>query len=150
MLSNQALNKAAELCSKSERCSWEISRKLHDWGLSDEQSDHIIGQLQKEKFIDDNRYAHFFARDKFRFNKWGKIKIAYELRMRNIPNELIQSVLNEINNDSYLETLQDLLKAKASGLKAKDQWDKRSKLMRFAQGRGFEADVTLKVIENYI
>ena len=49
----QALAKAAALCSSSEKCTGQILTKLAAWGMDTAQSEHIIQRLQAEKFIDD-------------------------------------------------------------------------------------------------
>ena len=56
-----AFDKAALLCSKSEKCTSEIQEKLKLWGLSAEESDPVIKQLIAEKYLDDERFARAFC-----------------------------------------------------------------------------------------
>lgn len=42
----------------------------------------IIDRLVVEKFIDEERYCRAFVNDKFRFAKWGKMKITQALYMK--------------------------------------------------------------------
>ena len=85
-----AYDKAAVLCSRSEYCTYEIGEKLKLWGLSPEEAVLVIENLIAEKYIDDERFARAYAKDKFKFNRWGKQKIAYMLRSKNIPAEIIE------------------------------------------------------------
>lgn len=134
-----AYDKAAVLCSRSEKCTSEIQDKLKLWGLSAEESEPVIKKLITEKYIDDERFARAYAKDKFRFNRWGKQKIEYMLRAKKINQETVQLALEEITDEGYSNELLKLIADKEKTIKAKDQYDKRNKLMRFAMGRGFES-----------
>ena len=79
------MNKARALCASKEYCISEVLDKLRSWGTDDNDSARIIELLEKDNFINEERYASGFVKDKFNFNKWGKIKIAAHLRAKNIP-----------------------------------------------------------------
>lgn len=136
---NIAYDKAALLCSRSEKCTSEIQEKLRLFGLSAEESEPVMKKLADEKYIDDERFARAFVKDKFRFNHWGKQKIEYMLRAKKISQEILELAFEEIEDEGYAEELLKLLTDKAKTVKGKDQYDKRNKLMRFAMGRGFES-----------
>ncbi|MDP3915215.1 MAG: regulatory protein RecX [Bacteroidota bacterium] len=136
---NIAYDKAAVLCSRSEKCTSEIQEKLKLFGLSVEESQPVIKKLVDEKYIDDERFARAFVKDKFRFNHWGKQKIEYMLRAKKINQEILALAFEEIEDEGYADELLKLLTDKAKTVKGKDQYDKRNKLMRFAMGRGFES-----------
>ena len=142
----EALNKAAALCSAAEKCEWDIREKLCVWEISDSEADKIITYLKKENFLDENRFAAFFVKDKFRFNKWGRIKIAYVLKMKHISNDIIQEAMLAIDDEEYFSTLCDILQSKQKGLKYKDEYDRRAKLTRFAQSRGFEYEIISRAV----
>lgn len=134
-----AYDKAAVLCSKSEKCTSEIQDKLKLWGLSSDESEPVIKKLISEKYLDNERFARAYAKDKFRFNRWGKQKIEYMLRAKKINQETVKLALEEITDEGYSDELLNLIAIKEKTIKAKDQYDKRNKLMRFAMGRGFES-----------
>ena len=134
-----AFDRAAFLCSRSEHCISEVVEKLKLWGLQEEDVGPVIEKLTKEKYIDDERFARAYVKDKFRFNHWGKQKIAFMLRAKNISAEIQELAFEEIQEEKYSEDLQKLLSDKEKSIKAKDKYDKRNKLMRFALGRGFES-----------
>lgn len=142
-----AYDKAAFLCSRSEHCSSEIQEKLKAWGLPAEDSEPVIEKLIVEKYLDEERFARAYAKDKFRFNHWGKQKIAFMLRSKNISPEIVELAFEEIEDEGYLEELRKLLADKEKSIKAKDQYDKRNKLMRFAMGRGFESSQISMIIK---
>jgi len=147
---NDALNKAAALCSKSEKCSGDIRKKLLDWGLSPEDANKAVAWLQDEKFLDDERFAGFFARDKFRFNGWGRIKIRYTLRQKDVAGPIIDKAVAAIDENDYRRFLKELIQAKAGKIKAESTYEKKGKLVRYAQGRGFEPELIFNAVDDVL
>lgn len=146
---NTAKSKLAKLCSIKEICRQDAMDKLHKWEIFNEAED-IIDWLEKEKFIDDSRYSKFYVRDKYRFNKWGRIKISHHLRHKNIKEMDISKALDEINDEEYKGILYSLISQKYKSLNDDDPIKIKSKLYRYAQNKGFEADLIFKQIENII
>jgi len=141
-----ALKRAAALCSSQEQCSNHIREKLNTWKVSSNDADHIINLLVKEKFLDDQRYATFYVRDKFRFNGWGKIKLAVMLRQKEIPESVIQEALNQIDPELYKQKCMHLISEKSASLKETNQFKRKGKLFRFAAQRGFESDLIHQIL----
>ena len=133
--------KATAICSRGETCTFDIKEKLKKWELNEEDAKAVINQLTKEKYLDDERFARAYVKDKFRFNNWGRQKIAYMLNAKKIGKEIQEAAFEEIEEESYSDKLLKLITDKEKTIKSKDQYDKRNKLMRFAMGRGFESNV---------
>ncbi|MEN8230064.1 MAG: regulatory protein RecX [Bacteroidota bacterium] len=141
-----ALRRAADLCSRQEQCTGDMRVKLKAWKMSEEERERIILKLQDEKFLDDGRFATFFVKDKFRLNRWGKIKISHMLRQKGVSEETIQDALDQIDVEAYFQTCVDLIQGKSASLKEKNQFTRKGKLYRFAAGRGFEPDLIHRVL----
>lgn len=135
---DEILYKLAAKCSVSEQCMSDIEAKLSRYDLTEEECTRILRHLVEEKYIDDRRYAEAFVRDKYRFNKWGRIKIAQGLRMKDIDSETISTAMEAIDEAEYLDILRDLIKAKRKSTRGKNDYEINGKLVRFATGRGFE------------
>ncbi|MDD3078349.1 MAG: regulatory protein RecX [Paludibacter sp.] len=142
----ELLHKAASYCSISEHCISEVEEKLNAWCVDCDQREKIINRLIEEDFINEKRYCVAFAKDKFHYNKWGKIKISYSLKQKGLPAELINYALNTIDDGEYEEMLSVLLKNKIKTIKWQYEFEKMGKLFNFAQGRGFENTVIDRVI----
>ncbi len=138
---SEAFYRAAALCSRAEKCSADILTKLNRWGVDEMDADVVLQQLIEEKYVDDERFARSFVRDKFRFNKWGKIKIAYQLHGKRINSNTIEAAMNEIGDETYKNTLIELITEKNKSVKVANPYDRKAKLIRFAQARGFEMDL---------
>ena len=143
----EILHFAASYCSMAERCIQDVRLKIVSAGATPEMEERIITRLLKEKFIDETRYCRSFVNDKFRFNHWGRIKIGYELRQKNIDSALISSAIDQIDEQAYESVLYALLKDKKRTVKGQTEQDLFNKLYRFATGKGFESNVTVRQLK---
>ena len=135
---SEMLHRAAAYCSASERCIQDVEKKIKAAGLTGEESDRIVARLLEERFIDESRFARYFVNDKLHFNKWGRIKINYEMQRKGIPSDIRSEALAGIDEQEYQSILLSLLKSKKKSTRGKDDRDVYTKLLRFAAGRGFE------------
>lgn len=148
---NKALAKMMDVCSRTEKCTRDVRDKLRKWELPESQITTIIEQLKEQKFIDDDRYAKAFVRDKSKFNRWGKTKIRYHLQAKGISAEVIAIALKEIKEDKYQEQLEQILRNKIRGmLPIEDLYKAKAKLIRFAASRGFEAGLIYAAVDKLL
>ncbi len=146
----QALAKAMAMCSQSERCRFDVVAKLRLWELSEEEVSRAINYLIKERFLNEERYVDFYINDKLRFNKWGKVKLTYMLRQKQIPEALISSALSRIDEAFYRKVLSDLLQSKIKSVKGASDYERKGKLAVFAQGHGFETELAFHIANQLI
>lgn len=109
--------KMAALCSKSEQCTSDIRKKIRSLEANSMTEDNIVSRLEKENFLNDARYALTYVSEKFRINKWGKVKIRYYLKMKGLEEKFIESALNSIDHDDYVALLVKIMKEKARSTK---------------------------------
>jgi len=143
----QSYRKAADYCAIQDRCISEIKLKLRSWNIDKSHHSGLLSKLAEEGFLDEKRFALNYAGGKFRIKGWGKIKIAAELRSRNIPAAFIQQALNSISSDDYFASL-DLLIQKKIKLLGGSTVENRQKAMRFALSRGFEAGLIAELMRD--
>jgi regulatory protein len=111
-------------------------------------SKKIIDTLVKENFINETRYSEAFVRDKFTYNKWGKIKIAAHLKSKSIPGDLIKTSLDVIDNELYIKTLKEIIFSHRKSVKAKNQYDLKGKLLRYGLSKGFESHLLYDLLND--
>jgi regulatory protein len=143
----RVLEKCMAICSRGEKCISDIQLKLDKWDVQAADSKKIIDKLIAEKFIDEERFVRFFVRDKLRINRWGRIKIAFMLKGKGISQRAVADALAQIEDEEYSRILEDLLIHKKKSIKASKPYELKSKLVRFAQSRGFEYDAISKVLQ---
>lgn len=136
---DSALKQLMEICSRAEKSPFDIEKKLKDWGLESD-SEYILRVLQKERFLDSKRFALAFARDKMKFNKWGKTKIRYMLSGHKIPSDIIEYAISQIDEAEYSDMVSEEMNKKMKSLKIKNPYQKKAKLYAFGNQRGYEAD----------
>jgi regulatory protein len=137
----------AALCAQAEHCQWEMVEKMRKWEIPEEAQARIMERLVKERYVDDERFARAFAKDKVRYNKWGRRKVEQALWQKHIDEDIRKNVLNEIDDEEYLSVLRPLLKQKRKSTKAQNDYELNQKLMRFALGRGFTFDIIKQCID---
>lgn len=144
---NEARYKAEAYCAVAERCISDVRRKLQLWGAPEESVENILQALVKDNYISEQRYVVAFVREKHRFNRWGTARIAQALRMKQLPSDLIEEAMAGLDTEEYLLTLSGLLQKKKKEVKARNDYERNGKLIRFALGRGYGMDDILKCLK---
>lgn len=136
----------------------EMPREREEKQLTAEDIPYILHLLEKERFIDDRRFAGAYVRDKLRFNGWGKNKISYMLRSLGVEENIIREALAENYREADIrkepdcpdagEVLRKLVENKWKSLKKSEPLQNRKmKVLRFAIGRGFEYSRVLEILQ---
>ena len=99
MDAKKALNIVAGQCSKKEYCSFDVLKKLQRWELDEKDIAAVMEFLVENHFLDDVRFAEAYVRDKHRFNRWGKLKIAQMLRQKHVAENIIEHALSSLPED---------------------------------------------------
>lgn len=139
--------KARKYCAYAERCTWDVRQKLMRLGASGHDITDIIGELVEEGYLDDSRFAAFFATGKFRNNRWGKQKIRAELLKRGIKEQVIRQALATIDDEAYDNCLRWLIDKKNAGLDRKNARDAGTKIVAYCVQKGFEADHVIRLLD---
>jgi len=143
----QALQKLKHYCGYQERCHSEVKEKLYDLGVRKGDKDEIISTLIEENYLNEERFAIQFAGGKFRIKQWGKKKIKYELKQKQVSNYSINKALQSIDKDLYRKTLQKLATQKLKTLRSESNaFIKKQKLYAYLVQKGFEQDIVAETI----
>ena len=144
---NEAYLTLAALCAQAEHCQYEMLEKMRRWELTEEAQARVMHRLVGEKYVDDERFARAFVKDKIRYNKWGRRKVEQAMWAKHIDEDIRQRVLDEVDDEEYISVLRPLLKQKRKSIKANSDYELNGKLIRFAMGRGFTMDIIKQCIE---
>jgi regulatory protein len=143
----RVVGKIARYCAFEERCIHDVKQKLREWKVTSDGIARIISYLEENDFISQTRYAKSFARGKFHSNKWGRIKIEYELKSRGIPELLIRDALQEIGVEEYGIMIRELILKKQQEIKAGKNLNIREKIITFVTGKGYEFDLIAEALK---
>ena len=144
------LSKAQQYCSYQERSLFEVKTRLEDWQTQPKIAEKIIAQLIQDDYLNEERFAKNFAIGKFRQKHWGKNKIIHALKLKKVPDLIIQIGLEEIDDFEYTSTLVDMLKKKSKEIKETNLYKKNYKLAAFATKKGFRSGLVWDVINQMI
>ena len=145
----EALQKIMQYCAYQERCHSEVKTKLYDFGLYTNEVDKIIATLIEDNYLNEERFAILFAGGKFRIKQWGKIKIQYELKSKQISPANIKNALSQIDEDAYIKTLEKHYETYYKKLKGAAQI-KKVKTMKHLMAKGFEANVINEIAKKLV
>jgi regulatory protein len=147
----QALQKAKYYCAYQDRCHSEVKEKLYSLGLYKKDVEELLSNLIEENYLNEERFAIQFAGGKFRIKQWGKVKIKYELRKKQVSDYCIKKALASINENEYQKTIQKLFSAKLKTLKSeKNIFIKKKKLQDHLLQKGFESTLINKIINDKV
>ncbi len=141
----QALKKLQHYCAYQDRCHSEVRSKLLKLGVYGMDLENVITELITDNYLNEERFAQSYARGKFRMKKWGKGKILRQLKMKRISDYCIKKAMLEIDEEEYLQTLEDLILKKMG---TDDDWDyeKFQKAGKYVLQKGYESHLVWNII----
>lgn len=143
----EALQKAKQYCAYQERCHSEVKEKLYSFGMHKKEAEELLSELISDNYLNEERFAIQFAGGKFRIKQWGRIKIKYALKQKQVSEYSIKKALKAIEEKEYNKTLVKLFEQKLKTLKAeKNIFIKKRKLQDHLLQKGFETELIRKLI----
>ncbi len=146
----EAKVKAAAYCAYQERCQQEVRDKIYSYGLHKIEVEDLISYLITEGFINEVRFARAYAGGKFRIKKWGKVRIAHELKLRKISEACISKGFEEISEEEYIKTLDTLINKKSASLKHKIALIRKKKVAGYLINKGYEGALVWERLKDYV
>ena len=142
----QALQKLKHFCAYQERCHSEVQEKLYKLGAWKKDHDEIIAALIEENYLNEERFAMAYAGGKFRIKQWGRVKIKYELKQKQVSDYSIKKALKQIEEEEYLKVLNRLAKEKYESLKKEQYLIRKKKTTDYLLAKGFEPELVKKTL----
>lgn len=146
MDAKKAKIKIANICSKRETPESDVVNKLSKWNIDIKDIKEIVKWLIDNNFINENRYAAAYTREKLYINKWGKNKIREGLIGKKINRDIIDTTLSEIDVEDYKSICHQLLEKKSKSIPPDDEYKTKVKIIRFLVSRGFEYDIINSIL----
>ena len=144
----EAFQKLKHYCAYQERCHSEVKEKLYNIGIWKKEHDEIIATLIEDNYLNEERFAIAYAGGRFRIKKWGRTKIKYELKQKQVSDYCIKKALKKIDEEDYLKVLGKLAKEKYASLKNDQPLIRKKKTITYLQQKGYEYELIIHSIEN--
>lgn len=138
--------KAEHYCASRECCRFDLERKFSQWEVSEKIWEDVLSHLESYGFLDEKRYIRAFIDAKFKHNNWGKIKIKHALKQKQLPEDEIEVLLDELDHEEYLNVLRKLVNKKAFQVKGSNNYQKRQKVINSLTSKGFEPSLIIEVL----
>jgi len=144
---NSLRKKAMDLLARREHSVDELQQKLLSHAKKKELDVEIvadvIGALQKEGLVSDERFTEAFVRYRMN-NGYGPRRIQSELRERGV-DEKIQAAYLDFSDPQWFDQV-ELVRRKRFGENPPEDYKERARQARFLQYRGFTTDQTKRVL----
>jgi len=145
------LDKLEQFCASQERCNFDVRTKMIKLKVPENDHKHIIEKLTTDGFINEERFTKSFVRGKINYKKDGKTKIRYKLIQKQIPAQIIQTVLADFQDEIYTENIERLVERKWVQFIQKNEKAKaKEKLINYMRGKGYsynEIQVVFRTLE---
>jgi regulatory protein len=142
----QALQKLRQYCAYQERSHSEVQQKLWNLGVKRSEHDEIISTLIEEDYLNEERFAKAFVGGKFRMKDWGRKKIYYALREKQVSEYSIKKAMKEIDDEDYKKILLELAGKKYDSLKDEQYLVRKKKTIDYLMQKGYEPDLVTKAV----
>lgn len=140
--------KLVNYCVYQDRCHKEVEQKMWDYLLVPEAKDEILLYLMKENYLNEERFARSYIRGKFYMKSWGRNKIRNHLKFKGVPEKLINSCFDEIEDDDYYKTLNKLYNNYYSKITGLQVYQKKSKTIKYLLSKGFEYEEITQIMKD--
>jgi regulatory protein len=137
-------------CAYQERCHKEVHQKLRDMHMIPEAIDAVIVHLLEHNFLNEERFAKTFVSGKFNIKKWGRRRLAQELKLKDISKYTINLAMGTIGNDEYIDTFNALAEKKLNSINETNILKKKKKLADYLLYRGWEPHLVYEKVNELV
>lgn len=144
----EAYNKALTYISYKQRTKKEIKDKLCNYSI--DVIDKVIKKLDELSLLDEKKYIEAFINDQINLGNKGPFYIKKELKKLNINIDYIDEILNNINEDVWIEKVKKIVDKKINTNK---KLSKESLLLKIKNDLillGYSKNIIDKVLSNII
>lgn len=145
-IDKELYEKLSNFCAYQERCVSDVKQKMQKLKIEKEDYDNYLEKLKEANYINEDRYVKYFVNAHAK-KKWGKTKIKSALSGKRIAQDLIKKYLDDMDEENYDEQIKTIAEKKWPTIKAATPRDKKTKMLRFLLGKGYEMNKALSVLK---
>ncbi len=135
----EATKKLEHYCAYQERCHQEVKQKLVSMHMIPEAIDVIMIHLLEHNFLNEERFAKAYVRGKFKIKAWGRRRLIFQLKQKDVSKFNIKQALAEISDEEYIGVFNDLAEKVAHTIKETNKLKKKKKFVDYFLYRGWES-----------
>lgn len=144
----EVYNKTVKYILKKRRSKKEIYKYLEKFNLKDKEINKIIDKLKELNLINDVEFCKAYINDKLYLSKSGINKIRIELLEQEIPYNIIEEELNNIDTGILSNRLEKLILKKINSNKKYSNQLLKQKILNEMINLGYDKNSILQILEN--
>ena len=144
----RALDLAYKALNRRERTVFELRSYLEGKLVEPAAIDAAVDELERERLLDDARYARHFAEDKRMLERWGGERIERELTRRGVALDLIETALAARDHAGELDAALALLAEKAPERPSDDR--ARDRAWRMLVRKGYAPELAYDAVRAHM
>lgn len=146
----EALASLMRLCSRAEKAESDARRLMRGWGVAAADAENVLARLVRDRFIDDNRYAEAFVREKLRLSGWGAYKIRMTLQRKGVAKAIIDDALRQSDDTDMTQRLRTQFERKIRTVRYTTQYELKTKLIRYGLSLGYDYETVLDAANSLV
>ena len=142
-----ALQKAFAYLAKRDRSSAQVRARLEDHGVDAGTADETILELERQGYLDDERFARLFAEDRRNLDGWGTERIATALSNSGIDSATIEEAVGSRERGDEIADALRVLERKCPEPPTDDR--ERERALAHLVRRGYELELAYDAVRAY-
>lgn len=130
------------------RTSKEIKDYLNKKNFNTKLIDEVLDRLNKEGYLNEEKYIDAFVNDKVNLTNWGPYKIKKSLLDLELDETLINNKLNTINENVWNGKIEKIINKKLNSLKNKSNYMIKNKLKIDLYNLGYDNNLIEENLNN--
>jgi len=132
--------------SRSARTRGQLSELLERKGVPEEVGEAVLDRFAELGLVDDAAYAEAFTRSRHEHRGLGSRAIAFELRRRAVPDELVQEAVSMLDADQEQETASRLARERQARMASLPREVQARRLAGFLARKGYGGQVVGRAV----
>ena len=124
----------------------EVEDKLDDLQYGEGDILAVVDRLKELNLLNDEEYAREFVRSRLATKPMSRQKLYLDLRAHKLPEELIESALNELPKETEADNAMEVAKKFWRQMSALEEPIRRERVLRRLTSRGFSTEASLTAI----
>lgn len=145
----KAINAAIKYITIRLRSKKEISDYLLKKNFSSEIVIAAINKLEKNKYLDDDKFASAFIKDKLNFTTMGDYKIKLELSRLGVASDIIEKNINMIDQELLEAKIKKIIEKDIQKNKKYNSRELKNKIYSHLLSQGYSQSIVINIINTY-
>lgn len=139
------------ILSRRDHSRKELRDKAFKKGYSGDHITDILDEFEAKEYINDQKFALAFTREKFEFNNWGPYKIRTQLFKKGITKQVAEQCIQQVfGADSIRDSMMDLIQKKRQRYQREPEEKRRKKMFDFLMRKGYNSEDILNHMDELL